>query len=198
MIVFVEVCVKSLFRLGRKYLWPRPPSCPKCEGKLWGHGYTTACFDGYGEPAEIPRYRCPACGCVVRLRPEGYFSRFQSSIETIQSSIANRLSGRGWLPGLSPSRQRHWLNSLIEQTKLHLGLSWSGQLPDAFELLHAVGICPVSRSIQCERRASFVGPHRRLPFTSPREVGYPDAKPQRRSHRWTNSSKKTSPFSGSG
>jgi len=185
--------------MGRQYLWPRPESCPKCGGQLWGHGYTTACFDGYGQPAEIPRYRCPDCGCVVRLRPQGYFPRFQAPIETIQSSIASRLSGRGWLPGISPSRQRHWLNGLIDRVKLHLGVSWSGQLSEAFELLHASGICPVSRSIQSESPPGFVETHRRVPFTSPWIVGYPEEKPQhRRSHTWMNSSRKTSPSSDSG
>jgi len=37
---------------------------------LWGHGFADAVFDGYKQPLPLKLYRCPDCGCVIRLRRE--------------------------------------------------------------------------------------------------------------------------------
>jgi len=82
------------------------------------------------------------------MRPVEYFSRFQASIKTIGKSIAGRLKQGRWNPGLPRSRQRHWLCGLVRQVRFHLGPSWQGDLPAAFDLLAGQGVAAVSRSIQ--------------------------------------------------
>ena len=89
MIIFYAVKLKDLFKKERNYPWQKPDSCPCCYScRLWGHGFADAIFDGYKKPLLLKLYRCPDCGCVIRLRPKGYFKRFQASVETIRSSIA--------------------------------------------------------------------------------------------------------------
>ena len=78
MVIFVAVKLKKLFKKKRNYSWPRLESCPRCSDyKVWGHGYAQAIFDGFKEPLLLKLYRCHVCGCVIRLRPSGYFKRFQ-------------------------------------------------------------------------------------------------------------------------
>ena len=92
MIIFFPCVLKEIFKKGRNYPWPKPEKCPHCANyKVWGHGFVEAFFDGYNEPLVLKRYRCPVCGCVMRLRPSGYFKRFQASIKTIRSSIVSRV-----------------------------------------------------------------------------------------------------------
>jgi hypothetical protein len=150
LIHFAEVCVKRLFELGKEFPWSKPEGCPRCGGGLWGHGYCTAYFDGFQEPLWLKKYRCPGCRAVIRMRPQGYWSRFQASIETIRESLARRLSEKRWLPELPRPRQRHWLKGLIKQARFHLGSRFKGTWLEAFDALRARGITSVSRSIQCE------------------------------------------------
>jgi hypothetical protein len=89
MIIYFSVILKELFILGRDYPWPKPDRCPRCNScKLWGHGFVLTLFDGYNRPLFLKRYRCPACKCVIRLRPHCCFKRFQATMETIRSSIS--------------------------------------------------------------------------------------------------------------
>ena len=68
MVIFVSVKLKELFKKQRQYPWTRPESCPRCNDyKVWGHGYAQAIFDGYKQPLLLKLYRCPVCGCVIRL-----------------------------------------------------------------------------------------------------------------------------------
>jgi hypothetical protein len=148
LILFVAAKVKEIFTLGREYPWPRPQVCPRCEGGVvWGHGFVLAYFDGFSEGLFLRRYRCPACGCVLRLRPEGYFSRFQASIDTIRSSLSQRIRYSRWPPSLCRSRQRHWLRALRRKAVAYLGNRWSHSLIAAFDALLSQGTIPVSRSI---------------------------------------------------
>jgi hypothetical protein len=123
--------------------------------RIWGHGYVTAYFDGYTEALFLKRYRCPDCGCVYRMRPAGYFSRFQASKACIRQSISSRLLQGRWNPGLPRSRQRHWLSGLVKQIRFHLGPSWHGGLLEAFDLLVSHGVAAVSRSIQSASPIGF-------------------------------------------
>ena len=127
MIIFVSVCIKEIVAKGRDFPWPRPDECPRCNGRrIWGHGFVPAFFDGYSCQVFLRRYRCPDCHCVLRLRPLGYFKRFQAPIEKIRSSIAFRLQNRRWPPSLSRARQGHWLRSLGTE-KLWLILDRDGK-----------------------------------------------------------------------
>ncbi|CAO0820369.1 hypothetical protein DFAR_1540020 [Desulfarculales bacterium] len=96
---------------------------------------------GFGGTASIwlRCFRCPDCRAVIRLRPRGYWSRFQALVEIIRQSLSNKLARGRWDPDLPRSRQRHWLQGLLRQVSLYLGLSWSGDLLGAFDWLNGRG-----------------------------------------------------------
>jgi len=148
LILFIAAKIKEVFRLGRKYPWPKPEICPRCtQSKVWGHGYVLAYFDGFDNGVFLKRYRCPACGCVMRLRPERYLSRFQAPVDVIRYRLSYRLRYGRWPPGVSRSRPGHWLRSLRRKVFAYLGQGWMGYLLEGFDSLLARGINPVSRSI---------------------------------------------------
>ena len=84
---------------------------------------------------------------ILRLRPRGYWPRFQASIATILTSLTHRLTFHHWPSFLSRQRQGHWLRSLIRKVRWHLGVGWEGNLLSAFQVLWDQGIVPVSRVI---------------------------------------------------
>ena len=149
LIVFVEVCVKTVAALGRDYPWQRPAVCPRCGGvRVWGHGFVGAYFDeAGGEMVMVKRYRCPECRVVIRLRPTGYFRRIQASIAAVRACVAHRLGEGRWPPGSNSERQRHWLRGLRRQVLAHLGMDYGERLMEGFEELVGRGICAVSRSV---------------------------------------------------
>lgn len=148
MIMFFPCVLKEIFKKGRNYPWPKPERCPNCANyKVWGHGFVEAFFDGYNEPLVLRRYRCPVCGCVMRLRPSGYFKRFQASIKTIRSSIVSKVTTGRWLPGVMRTRQCHWFTSLLRKIKAYLSDTWDGGILGGFDTLMERGHIPVSRFI---------------------------------------------------
>jgi hypothetical protein len=148
MVLFFAVKLKDLFEKGRDYPWQKPDNCPCCHSqRLWGHGFAEAFFDGYVKPLVLKLYRCPDCGCVIRLRPKGYFKRFQASIETIRSSIASKSMMNRWLPGISRSRQCHWYRALNKRLNAYLTRVWVGGVVAGFDRLLQLGQVPVSRCI---------------------------------------------------
>jgi hypothetical protein len=84
---------------------------------------------------------------VIRLKPQGYFHKFQSSIEAIRSSIRHRLEKNRWVSAISRSRGLHWLKALKRKSRAYLGESFGGDLLEAFDRLLEMGKVPVSRSI---------------------------------------------------
>ena len=148
MVVYFAVNLKELFKKERDYPWQKPNSCPRCNSfRLWGHGFAQAIFDGFIRPLLLKLYRCPDCGCVIRLRPKGYFKRFQASVETIRSSIALKSKINRWLPGISRSRQCHWFRSLYKRIKVYLTNTWCQGVVAGFDYLLQLGQIPVSRTI---------------------------------------------------
>jgi len=146
MILRVLVCLKEIVEKGRDFPWPRPEGCPRCHGdRVWGHGFVRAIFDGFAEQALLRRFRCPECGCVLRLRPTGYFPRFQASIRTIRERLACRLRTGRWADGMSRSRQGYWLRNLRRRVLARYGLGWMDRLLEAFDNLIDKGEIPVSR-----------------------------------------------------
>jgi hypothetical protein len=143
----VELCVKTLFEMGKGFVWPRPESCPRCRGRVWGHGFVQGCFDGFQEPLWLRRYRCADCGMVMRLRPKGYWNRFQASAAEIRDRLSHRVRTGRWPPGLSRGRQGHWFRALKRRVLAYLGQSWTGRLMEGFDLLVVMRHVPVSRSI---------------------------------------------------
>jgi hypothetical protein len=144
----VDVCVKDIFEQGKHFPWPRPPDCPRCHGRIWGHGYVAAFFDGFAQAVLLRRYRCPDCHLILRLRPKSYWPRFQASIQTIVESLTYRLTFYRWPFLLSRQRQGHWLRFLIRNVRYHLGAAWEGELRRGLRILWKDrGIVPVSRAI---------------------------------------------------
>ncbi|CAO0821743.1 hypothetical protein DFAR_250001 [Desulfarculales bacterium] len=45
-------------------------------------------FDEAPKTIWLRRFRCPDCQAVIRLRPRGYWSRFQAPVETIRQSLS--------------------------------------------------------------------------------------------------------------
>ena len=148
MIIFIPVILKELFEFGRKYPWKRPKSCPKCGNvRVWVHAYSPALFDGFSKPLLLKLYRCPCCGCIIRLRPDSHFSRFQASINEIRSTLSIRIKTGRWPKGRSGPRPRHWLRSLKRKILALLDNSWEEGLIRGFDHLAIQGHTPVSRSI---------------------------------------------------
>ena len=148
MILSVTANLKEIEEKGRHYKWIKPERCLRCRGShLWGHGFVEYWFDGYARSLLLRRYRCPVCGCVIKLKPRGYFRRFQSTIERIRFHIAERLKTGKWPEGRISARCRHWLKGLKRQTMAHLGIEWMGHLPQAFDRLTEMGKVSVSRAI---------------------------------------------------
>lgn len=148
MIVFLCVSIKEIVERGRDFPWPRPESCPRCEGhRIWCHGFVPAFFDGFSGQVLLRRYRCPECKCVMRARPSDYFERVQASVETVRSSIAFRLENGRWPAGNSRSRQGHWLRSLRRKVNAWFGQGWNRRLLEGFDCLILKNEIPVSRRI---------------------------------------------------
>lgn len=149
LILFMNLCVKTLVELGRNYPWQRPERCPRCSGaRVWGHGFVLAYFDPAGAQCVfLKRYRCPQCRAVIRVRPSGYWKRIQASIAAVRQCIMDRLKTGRWPVQSHPARQRHWLRALKQSVRVHLGMSWAERWEEGFEELLRRGICAVSRSV---------------------------------------------------
>lgn len=148
MVLFIPVILKTLFVQGRKYAWSRPAGCPRCRSAtIWGHGFAEAIFDGYSRPLLLKLYRCPDCGCVIRLRPEGYFKRFQAPVEIIRASILCKSACNRWLAGINRCRQCHWFNALKKKVTAYLTDIWRKGVVAGFDYFLQRGQIPVSRAI---------------------------------------------------
>lgn len=107
-----------------------------------------AYYDETGETTVmLKRYRCPECGVVIRLRPQGYFRRIQATVAVVRRCVVHRIGTGRWPPGSNPARQRHWLRGLRRQVRAHLGMAYEGRWADGFEELVKRAICAVSRAV---------------------------------------------------
>jgi hypothetical protein len=146
MILFVCVKLNQIYSQGRHFQWRKPDRCPRCQSaRLWGHGRVMAYFNGFSQGLLLRRFRCPDCGCIIRLKPCGYFNRFQATIGTIRSCLQRRLSGGKWPKGQEASRQRHWLSALKRKSLAFFGAGVD--LMAAFDRLMEKAVIPVSRAI---------------------------------------------------
>ena len=112
--LFIMMCVKELFRLGRDFPFFRPEKCLRegCKSTtIWGHGFVLLCIEGYAKPLPFQRWRCPICKCVYTIRPCGYWPRHSAPVWTIAEALRYRLTHGFWNKTLGPSRQKqgHWL-----------------------------------------------------------------------------------------
>ena len=86
-------------------LGPDLSACPQCGGpRLWFHGFVRAFFDGFETGVLLRRLRCPDCKAVHRMRPAGYFKRFQSPVAAIRISIVHRIETGRWPTGSVTSK----------------------------------------------------------------------------------------------
>ena len=114
---------------------------------MWGHGYVITYFDLFKEGVWLKRYRCSECGAVIRIRPKGYFPRFQSPIKTILRSISLKETKNKWMEGISRSRQLHWINAVRRRVYAVYGHVYPHSLAWALREFAAIGISGVSRAI---------------------------------------------------
>jgi len=147
MILSIFLDLKKISRLGRDYPWPRPERCRCGNNRLWGHGFVRMLFDGFSRALKMRRYRCPVCGCVIRLRPKGYFTRHQCGIASIRSTLAHRTETGRWPADCVTNRCRHWLSALKRNAVAVLGMQALSDLMVSFERLISFGRVPVSRTV---------------------------------------------------
>jgi hypothetical protein len=148
MIAFFDLDLNEIAQSSGDYPWPRPCCCGRCgHPKVWGHGLVAIIFEGFAAALKIRRYRCPMCGCIIRLRPKGYFKRHQSKTTTIYSTLSHRLTTGCWPAGCVANRSRHWLASLRRNALAVFGFPSLDDLMTAFDRLVELGRVPVSRAV---------------------------------------------------
>lgn len=153
MVIFVNVDVKQLANLGKDFPWQKPSRCPRCQSPLWWHGFVLAYFSFLKEGVYLKRLRCPTCGGIHRIRPNGYWKYFQSTIQSIFETISQKVKQGRWRPDLPRSRQLQWFRRFRKQVLMVLGLQYSGGLLKAFEKLLTLGFIPVSSVIKSNTEA---------------------------------------------
>lgn len=143
MIYFVSALLKDIFELEKNYQWERPSFCPRCgHYRLWGHGYAQRYFRGFPSCLFLKCYRCPACNCVLTLRPDSHFSRIRTSRMMIRDHIEHRQAMGHWpRSDLLRSNLRYWWNNLTRRTLAFFDNRWGMGLLAAFDQLPN----PVSR-----------------------------------------------------
>jgi DNA-directed RNA polymerase subunit RPC12/RpoP len=148
MILNVKADIKQIFKQGKKFKWQRPVKCKHCgEPRLWGHGFVLSFFDDFGQGLYLKRYRCPYCHTVFKLKPSGYFKRFQADIKTIFASVLVRIYNSRYLSRLSWSRQHFWFTALKCNVTAYLSNTWNQGLAAGFMELIKMNKLPVTSSI---------------------------------------------------
>jgi hypothetical protein len=148
MIAIFDLDLKQIARCGHVYAWPCPLACGRCgHPKVWGHGRVPVLFEGFAAALMIRRYRCPVCGCIIRLRPKGYFTRHQTETATIRRWLSERVTTGGWPAGCVANRARHWLGALKRQALALFGVPGLGDLMGAFDRLVGLGRVPIRRAV---------------------------------------------------
>jgi len=127
-VIVVTLRLDDLVREGKDFKWERPAACPKCGGKLWSHGFTSRFFQGFSDLFWLKRFRCPGCKAILTPRPEGYWPRIQSDIESIYRTLQERLNFYVWPPGVPRQRAGHWLRGF--HRKLALFPHWRAKDDD--------------------------------------------------------------------
>jgi len=148
LVIFVDVDVKQLAKLGKDFPWQKPSMCPRCNSHLWWHGFVISYFTCQKHGVYLKRLRCPTCGGIHRLRPHGYWKYFQSTSQSIFEAITQKVTKENWRPDLPRSRQVQWFRRFRKQVLAVLGLQYSGGLLEAFKKLLCLGFIPVSSVIQ--------------------------------------------------
>jgi hypothetical protein len=148
MIAFFDLDLNQIATDTKKYLWPRPDDCGRCgHDKVWGHGFVLMIITGFAKALSMRRYRCPKCGCIIRVRPKGHFKHHQTGAAEIRLILAQRLSTGRWPPDCVTNRARHWLKALKRNVLAVFGLEMQNDPLTAFDRLIDLGRIPVSRAV---------------------------------------------------
>jgi hypothetical protein len=148
LILHVRVDVKRLREEGKRYPWPRPRRCPRCKGRLWGHGYVLRYFEECWA-LWMKRWRCPDCRAVHTARPRRHCPRFRYGIGTILKTLRTKIREDRWTP-LSHQLQLYWWRGLQVQCSRILNV----RLPDWADVRALLNrhLIPVTHAVQCETR----------------------------------------------
>jgi hypothetical protein len=160
LILFVAADVNEVARLGKDFPWVKPSGCPRCRQPLWWHGFVPAYFSCLTEAVFLRRLRCSCCRAVHRLKPQGYWPRFRSSLSDISASIHQRTTAGRWRRDQPSERQRQWWRRLRRMTAAILGIGFAGDGAAAFSTLVSRGWIPVSTSFQCGNPGTGPPPYR--------------------------------------
>jgi len=148
MILKVKADIKQILKLGKKFKWQKPKKCEHCNGvTIWGHGFVISFFDGFEQGLYLKRYRCPYCHTIFKLKPMGYFNKFQADTRTIFLSILNRVYKDRYLTGISWSRQHFWFTALRRNIMAYLSNTWEKGIIAGFRELVRMNKIPVTSSI---------------------------------------------------
>ena len=120
MIHYCNVSLKEVQQEQKGYSWVRPDSCPKCKGKLWGHGYVLRYLNFYSKGLYLKRWRCPSCRLILSCRPSSHWRRYQESIKRIFWTLIYRIKRYKWPPWTTRQRGGHWLRTLVSHANTHL------------------------------------------------------------------------------
>ena len=131
----VLINLESLSAQGKNYKWKRPRCLTGCK-KVWGHGYVLRFFTHLRDGVYLKRWRCPDCGIVILMLPTGYWKGYQSSIETIFSSLKTRIQKYRWPSNISRQRGGHWLIKFIAFLRITYGDNNSDDLLEKLKLCH--------------------------------------------------------------
>lgn len=109
LLLYVRLKLKKLQECGKDFPWEKPHYCPSCRGKrLWGHGYVLRYFSTVQEGIYLKRWRCPECGAVHAVRPEGFLPRIMTPIREIHTVLVKKITGGTFTSNLSRQSQQYW------------------------------------------------------------------------------------------
>jgi hypothetical protein len=88
---------------------------------MWGHGFVTRYFAETASSLYLKRFRCPECGAVATVRPEGYWPRVRTAITAIYAILKFRVNSGEWPEGLPRQRCGHWLRKFVRKVLMDFG-----------------------------------------------------------------------------
>jgi len=84
---------------------------------------------------------------VFKLKPLGYFNKFQADVRTIFLSILNRVYRGRYLLRISWNRQHFWFTALKRNINAYLSNAWNKGIIAGFRELVRMNKIPVTSSI---------------------------------------------------
>jgi hypothetical protein len=117
MILKNKITIEELSINQKDHKWEKQ-FCNKCNRYMWGHGFTKRCFSMFSGVVYLKRHRCPCCSVVLTIRPVGFWSFFQSSIQIIYETLKWRLNAGAWPYSFLRQRGGHWLRRFTNYAQM--------------------------------------------------------------------------------